>query len=135
MADNYRAEVIGSLLRPEYLKQACKRWEANEISTREFKQAEDRAVDEMITLQQDCDLDLITHGEMRRTHFIVPLTDVISGIKPIPAFARVFIIQQDTRELAALGCEYVQIDAPELGMLCDLDRRRQDFARSRYQPR
>ncbi|MBV8772084.1 MAG: cobalamin-independent methionine synthase II family protein [Deltaproteobacteria bacterium] len=210
MANGYRAEVIGSLLRPEYLKQARNRWEANEISTREFKQVEDRAVDEMITLQQDCDLDVITDGEMRRTHFIAPLTDVISGVKPIPAFARVWrsphekdqpgeqrtiqvqyavvdkirrtrslaseeftyarqkatkplkvtlpsplmmslrwspqysrdaylnpfdlfrdaaiIVQQDARELAALGCEYVQIDAPELGMLCDLDRRRQDFA-------
>jgi hypothetical protein len=28
MANEYRAEVIGSLLRPEYLKQARKRWEA-----------------------------------------------------------------------------------------------------------
>jgi hypothetical protein len=29
---------------------------------------------------------------------------------------------------AALGCQYIQIDAPELGMLCDPERRRQDFA-------
>jgi 5-methyltetrahydropteroyltriglutamate--homocysteine methyltransferase len=54
MAIDYKAEVIGSLLRPEYLKQARRRWEAKEISTREYKQVEDRAVDEMITLQQDC---------------------------------------------------------------------------------
>src|SRR5262249_48676285 len=37
------------------------------------------------------------------------------------------IVHQEARELAALGCEYVQIDAPELGMLCDPDRRREDF--------
>ena len=30
--------------------------------------------------------------------------------------------------MAALGCEYIQIDAPELGMLCDPERRQQDFA-------
>jgi hypothetical protein len=39
----------------------------------------------MIALQQDCGVDVITDGEMRRTHFIAPLTDVISGVKPIPA--------------------------------------------------
>src|SRR5271170_7237606 len=88
MANQYRAEVIGSLLRPEYLKQARRRWEAKEISTREFKEVEDRAVDEMIALQQDCGVDVITDGEMRRTHFIAPLTDVISGVKPIPASKR-----------------------------------------------
>lgn len=38
MAINYRAEVIGSLLRPGYLKQARKQWENHEISTREFKE-------------------------------------------------------------------------------------------------
>jgi len=37
------------------------------------------------------------------------------------------IIRQDIQDLAALGCEYVQIDAPELGMLCDPARRKQDF--------
>src|SRR5256885_10108962 len=59
MTTHFRTEVIGSLLRPEYLKQARKRWEAKDISTREFKQVEDRAVDEMITLQQQCGVDVI----------------------------------------------------------------------------
>lgn len=38
------------------------------------------------------------------------------------------IVRQDAQELAKLGCEYIQIDAPELGMLCDPERRQQDFA-------
>jgi hypothetical protein len=63
MANEYRAEVIGSLLRPEYLKHTRQRWEAKEISTREFKEAEDRAVDEMIALQQDCGVDVITRRD------------------------------------------------------------------------
>jgi len=210
MAQSYRAEVIGSLLRPEFLKQARRRWEAKEVSTAEFKAIEDRAVDEMIAMQERCGLDVITDGEMRRTHFIAPLTDVISGVKPIPAFTRVWrkpheqgqrgeqrdiqvqyavvdkihrirsltneefayargraskplkvtlpsplmmtlrwsprysrdaypdpfelfrdaaaIVHQEACELASLGCEYIQIDAPELGMLCDPERRKTDFA-------
>jgi 5-methyltetrahydropteroyltriglutamate--homocysteine methyltransferase len=44
------------------------------------------------------------------------------------------IVKQEALELAALGCEYVQIDAPELGMLCDPQRRQQDFADAGIDP-
>jgi 5-methyltetrahydropteroyltriglutamate--homocysteine methyltransferase len=210
MAVAYRAEVIGSLLRPAYLKEARRAWEAGSLTTRGFKKIEDRAVDGAIALQERSGVDVVTDGEMRRTHFIAPLTDVISGVKSIPAFTRAWkrphekgeeaeqteiqvqyavvekirrqrslaneeftyargraakplkitlpsplmmtlrwspqysrdaypdpfdlfanaaaIIRQEAQELAALGCEYIQIDAPELGMLCDPERRRQDFA-------
>src|SRR5262245_51386897 len=212
----YHAEVIGSLLRPDYLKEARKQWEAGKLRTGEFKRIEDRAVDDMITLQEQCGVDVITDGEMRRTHFIAPLTDVITGVKSIPAFTRVWrrpheqgekaqeteiqvqyavvekiqrthsltveefayargrartplkvtlpsplmmtrrwspefsrtaypdpfalfadaaaIVRQEAQELARLGCEYIQIDAPELGMLCDPGRRRQDFAERGMDP-
>src|SRR5215510_13632194 len=90
MANLYHAEVLGSLLRPQYLKDARTQWEAKQLSTREFKQSEDRAVDEMIALQEQCGVDVITDGEMRRTHFIAPLTDVITGVQSIPAFTRVW---------------------------------------------
>src|SRR5215475_3433812 len=90
MANLYHAEVLGSLLRPQYLKDARKQWEAGKLSTREFKQIEDRAVDEMIALQERSGVDVVTDGEMRRTHFIAPLTDVITGVKSIPAFSRVW---------------------------------------------
>jgi len=33
--------------------------------------------------------DVVTHGEMRRSHIIARLTDVISGVEEIPAFRRV----------------------------------------------
>lgn len=84
----YCAEVIGSLLRPDYLKETRKHWEAGTLTTAAFKRIEDRAVDEMIALQERCGVDVITDGEMRRTHFIAPLTDVISGVRSIPAFTR-----------------------------------------------
>ena len=216
MATLYRAEVIGSLLRPDYLKEARQKWESARLSTRDFKRIEDRAVDDALALQQLAGVDVVTDGEMRRTHFIAPLTDVISGIKPIPAFKRVWrrlhepnqlaeqteiqvqyavvdkvrrlrtltseeftyarsrapqplkvtlpsplmmalrwspqysrdaypdpfelfadaaaIVRQEAQELAALGCEYIQIDAPELGMLCDPERRREDFAAAGIDP-
>jgi 5-methyltetrahydropteroyltriglutamate--homocysteine methyltransferase len=86
----YRAEVIGSMLRPAYLKQARQQWEQKQLSTRDFKRTEDSAVDEALALQEQAGLDVVTDGEMRRTHFMAPLTDVISGVKPIPAFKRIW---------------------------------------------
>ena len=41
----YRAEVIGSMLRPSYLKQARAAFEQGDLRVRDFKRVEDRAVD------------------------------------------------------------------------------------------
>src|SRR5271163_357884 len=48
----YRSDVVGSLLRPAYLKEARDRHEAGQLSEAEFKRTEDRAVDEAIALQE-----------------------------------------------------------------------------------
>ena len=80
MATFYRAEVIGSLLRPAYLKEARQAWEAGKLSTPEFKRAEGRAVNEAIALQEAAGVEVVTDGEMRRSGFVGPLTDVIDGI-------------------------------------------------------
>jgi len=84
MAINYRAEIIGSLLRPAYLKEARRAWEAGQLSTLEFKRSEDRAVNAAIALQEEAGLDIITDGEMRRALFTGTLTEAIEGISPAP---------------------------------------------------
>ena len=61
----YRSDVVGSLLRPQYLKEARKNRESGELSHADFKKVEDRAVDEAIALQIESGLDVITDGEMR----------------------------------------------------------------------
>src|SRR3984893_3847568 len=71
----YRAEVVGSLLRPAYLKQARLDLAADRLSIRQFKQIEDQAVDEAIALQQESGVDVVTDGEMRRSGFVGPLND------------------------------------------------------------
>lgn len=78
----YCAEVIGSLLRPAWLKEARAAWQDGRVSTPEFKQIEDRAVDQAIGLQEGVGLDVITDGELRRTSFLGPLTDVVDGVGP-----------------------------------------------------
>jgi 5-methyltetrahydropteroyltriglutamate--homocysteine methyltransferase len=79
----YRAEVVGSLLRPAYLKQARLDLAADRLSIRQFKQIEDQAVDEAIALQQESGVDVVTDGEMRRSGFVGPLTDCVEGFEAI----------------------------------------------------
>ena len=75
----YRSDVIGSLLRPEYLKEARKKRASGELTHAEFKKIEDRAVNEAIDIQLKAGLDVITDGEMRRYAFFGHLIDAVEG--------------------------------------------------------
>lgn len=74
-----RSEVVGSLLRPKDLAKARQGQERGEVSDRELKQAEDRAVDDAIKLQEAAGIDVITDGEQRRYAFYGHLIDSFDG--------------------------------------------------------
>jgi 5-methyltetrahydropteroyltriglutamate--homocysteine methyltransferase len=80
----FRAENVGSLLRPAYLMEARERLDAGTLSDREYKVVEDRAVDEAIVLQERCGLDVISDGEVRRLVFTGSLIDAVEGIAGPP---------------------------------------------------
>jgi 5-methyltetrahydropteroyltriglutamate--homocysteine methyltransferase len=75
----FHSDVVGSLLRPAYLKEARKLFEAGRLTDVEFKRTEDRAVDESIDLQIQAGIDVITDGEMRRYAFYGHLIDAVEG--------------------------------------------------------
>ncbi len=75
----YRSDVVGSLLRPAFLKDARVKHEAGELSDTLFKQIEDRAVSEALELQERADIEVVTDGEMRRYAFYGHLIDAIEG--------------------------------------------------------
>jgi len=70
----YRAEVVGSLLRPDHLKRAFEEFDAGRITDDELTHAQDRAALEAIRLQEASGLDVITDGEVRRRFWFDPLT-------------------------------------------------------------
>jgi methionine synthase II (cobalamin-independent) len=199
MSEVYRAEVLGSLMRPKYLSEARADLEAGRIGAPEFKRIEDRAVDGAIALQEGAGLDIVADGELRRFGFIDHWLAAIDGLAEAPgkkigfhaapgqddfgfaspvsvtskirrrrmltveefAYARgkarlplkvtlpsplllytlwspvhsrdaypspfdlfadgVELLREEVQELAALGCTYIQIDAPDLGTLVDPD--------------
>ncbi len=73
------ADVIGSLLRPSELLKAQKQLAAGNITAAEFKQIEDRAVDDAVALQESVGLQIVTDGEMRRQSFQSQMTAAVSG--------------------------------------------------------
>lgn len=83
----FRSDVIGSLLRPLYLKEARERHEAGKLSEAEFKQIEDRAVDEAIALQARAGVEVVTDGEMRRYAFYGHLIDAVEGFEKFGGWA------------------------------------------------
>jgi 5-methyltetrahydropteroyltriglutamate--homocysteine methyltransferase len=199
MDNVYRAEVVGSMLRPEALKEARLGLYAGKVAEGEVARLEDDAVVECLRIQEQSGVDVVTDGEMRRFIFTGPLSEAVEGIGqidtppihwhrgesenatanpiavtgklrrrrflaldefdfarrhterplkvtlPSPLMIALFwspehsttaypdafdafadgaqIIQEEARELIARGCEYVQIDAPELATLVDPTQR------------
>ena len=79
LTTTYRADVVGSLLRPPDLKQARDRLEHGELTPVDFKQIEDRAVDAAIRLQESVGLDVLTDGELRRFAFYGHFVEAMEG--------------------------------------------------------
>jgi 5-methyltetrahydropteroyltriglutamate--homocysteine methyltransferase len=68
-----RADVIGSLLRPQYLLDARNAWRAGRLSEAQMQAAADRAVAEAVALQESAGLDAVTDGEYRRYSFMITM--------------------------------------------------------------
>src|SRR6266545_6816018 len=83
----YWSDVVGSLLRPPYLKEARERHESGQLQDAEFKRLEDRAVDEAVTLQERVGIEVITDGEMRRYAFYGHLIDAVEGFDKFRGWA------------------------------------------------
>ena len=62
----FRADHVGSLLRPAVLKQARAQRERGEITAEELKTIEDREIEAVIHKQEEAGLRSVTDGEFRR---------------------------------------------------------------------
>ena len=83
----FRAETVGSLLRPAYLATAREQLERGEITPAAFKTIEDRAVDEAVALQEAAGLDVVTDGEQRRYAFFGHLVEALEGFDKFGGWA------------------------------------------------
>jgi len=73
--------VVGSWTRPEWLIQALRRRQAEEISAEEFNRIADDAVLAAIKYQEDAGVDIVADGEMRRDNFYSFVVEKLSGMR------------------------------------------------------
>jgi 5-methyltetrahydropteroyltriglutamate--homocysteine methyltransferase len=62
----FRADHIGSLLRPPALRQAFRRHAGKEIGDEEFARVQDGCIRDAVRMQQEIGLEVVTDGEFRR---------------------------------------------------------------------
>jgi len=80
-APPFRADHVGSFLRPKYLLEARDRHARGELDAAGLRAVEDRAIAEVVALQRDCGMQAITDGEFRRTYFHIDFLQQLGGVR------------------------------------------------------
>lgn len=76
----YRADVVGSFLRPDSVKAARKAHHEKTISDAELKAAEDKAIVDVIRMQEEVGLKAVTDGEFRRAWWHFDFMGMLDGL-------------------------------------------------------
>ena len=82
MSKPFRADHVGSLLRPQEVLQARAALAAGTISPDDLHAAEDRAILDVLQKQRQLGLDLLTDGELRRGSWLTDMADAVEGFVP-----------------------------------------------------
>lgn len=77
----FRADHVGSLLRPHELHDLREKVRQGELAATELKEAEDRLIREVVQLQEDIGLPSITDGEFRRDWWHIDFLHGFDGVE------------------------------------------------------
>jgi 5-methyltetrahydropteroyltriglutamate--homocysteine methyltransferase len=76
----FRADHVGSLLRPRAVLEARERFDQCQLSAAELRTIEDGAIREAAKLQASLGLKAVTDGEFRRRHWFLDILQQIEGV-------------------------------------------------------
>jgi 5-methyltetrahydropteroyltriglutamate--homocysteine methyltransferase len=79
----FRADHVGSLLRPPALLRAREDHAAGRISDGELRAAEDEAIRDVVRMQRDVGLRSVTDGELRRASWHMDFIYALDGIEKV----------------------------------------------------
>ena len=82
MPSSYRADHVGSLLRPDEVKAARASFREGRLNAQELHQIEDRAILVALERQRSIGVDIFTDGEFRRASFQHDLVESLEGFVP-----------------------------------------------------
>jgi 5-methyltetrahydropteroyltriglutamate--homocysteine methyltransferase len=84
----FRADHVGSLLRPAALRQAFRKHAGGEISDAEFLRLQDQCIRTVVLLQEQVGLEVVTDGEFRRGSYWGRFVERTKGFEIMPASFR-----------------------------------------------
>lgn len=92
MAGAYRADQVGSLLRPGEVKEARMAFRQGRISREQLAEVEDRAILQALERQRQAGIDVFTDGEFRRSSFQNDLAESVEGYVTVdrPSVVRIW---------------------------------------------
>jgi 5-methyltetrahydropteroyltriglutamate--homocysteine methyltransferase len=76
----FRADQVGSLLRPAAVADAHAKWRRGEIPPQALRAVEDRAIDDLISRQESIGLAGVTDGEIRREYWHIDFLSQLEGV-------------------------------------------------------
>ncbi len=81
----FRADQVGSLLRPRELKAAFRAHQEGGLDDAGLRHAQDRAIRDVVKMQEDVGLHSVTDGEFRRASYWAHFLSAVDGLRPEPA--------------------------------------------------
>ena len=77
----YRADHVGSFLRPPELLEAREKRRRGEITAEQLRAVEDAAIRDVVRFQEEVGLSDATDGEFRRTYFHIDFLEQLDGVQ------------------------------------------------------
>ncbi|GIN71802.1 hypothetical protein J14TS2_22770 [Bacillus sp. J14TS2] len=79
----FRADIVGSFLRPQVLKDARKQFQEGEITKEDLRSIEDSEIAKLVEKQKEAGLQVVTDGEFRRKYWHADFICAIEGIRTV----------------------------------------------------
>jgi methionine synthase II (cobalamin-independent) len=76
----FRAETVGSFLRPDDLLRAREAFQQGRITATALREAEDRAIRDVVRLQEELGFAIVSDGEFRRENWWIDFVSRLSGV-------------------------------------------------------
>ncbi len=118
----YRADQVGSLLRPSELIAAREQFQHGQIDKAALRHAEDAAIAEVVKRQEACGFGVVVDGEYRRENWWIDFVQGLSGVEiqdgdPAQAFVAPNANQDDHDHDHDHGWKYVPKNVVTTGRL------------------
>ena len=81
----FKYDVVGSFLRPDYLKKAREEFANKTIDAQQLKAIEDKAILELVAKEKEVGLQAVTDGEFRRRYWHLDFLADLDGVEEIKA--------------------------------------------------